>query len=111
MNEHDDTHHHSAPADGKKYWLDNPKNVQLIWYGLIGVCALLFVVDFFVEKHPHYAIENAPNFYGFYGFFGCVFLVLTAAQLRKILMRKETYYEEIDERFDKKNAPGADGGH
>ena len=33
------------------------------------------------------------NFYGFYGFIGCVFLVLAAAQLRKVLMRDEDYYE------------------
>lgn len=91
-NPHDEHGHGPRPGE-KKYWLDNPKNVDLIWYALAGACFLLFVADFFVEKHPHFPIEEWVNFYGFYGFIGCVFLVLAAAQLRKVLMRDEDYYE------------------
>lgn len=94
---------HAPADDGKKYWLDDPKNVDKIWYGLIGICVLLFFADFLYEKHPYFAPEELPNFYGFYGFVGCVFLVLTAAQLRKILMRPENYYEKKDAVFEKKN--------
>lgn len=87
-----------APANyvERPRWLDEKKNVDLIWFGLIAICVLLFFADFLVEKHPYFDIENVPNFYGFYGFVGCVFLVLAAAQLRKILMRPENYYEKKD---------------
>ncbi len=93
--------HHNR--DEKPGWADNPKNVQRIWYGLIGVCAAVTAADFFIEKHPHFAIENVPNFYGLYGFVGCVFLVLAAAQLRKILMRPENYYEKKDAAKERDN--------
>ena len=33
------------------------------------------------------------GFYGFYGFVSCVGLVLLAKQIRKILGRKENYYD------------------
>jgi hypothetical protein len=96
-NQHTDTNYKERPR-----WLDAPKNVGLIWYGLIGVCVALFIADFFVEKHPYFDIENMPNFYGFYGFVGCVFLVLAAAQLRKILMRPENYYTRREARGEQK---------
>lgn len=86
-------------ADEKKRWLDDPKNVDKIWYGLIAICVLLFVADFFVVKHPYFKIETLPNFWGFYGFISCVVLVRAAAQLRRVLMREEDYYEKIDAEF------------
>ncbi len=94
-----------APADYQERprWLDEKKNVELIWRGLIVICVALFVADFFFEKHPYFAIENIPNFYGIYGFIGCVFLVLAAAQLRKILMRPENYYEKKDADYEEMN--------
>jgi hypothetical protein len=36
------------------------------------------------------------GFYAFYGFVACVLLVLIAKQMRKVLMRKEDYYD-VDE--------------
>jgi len=92
------------PQDGKRWWLDDPKNIDKIWYGLIAVCVALFFADFFVEKHPYFGIENLPNFYGFYGFAACFFLVLAAVQLRKVLMRDEDYYERRDATYEKRNS-------
>lgn len=100
------TDHHHNP-DEKPGWADSPKTVQRIWYALIGVCVLLFVADFFYEKHPYFPIENILNFYGLYGFVGCVFLVLAAAQLRKVLMRPENYYEKKDAAAETKNFGGS----
>lgn len=99
----------SQSPNKKSYWLEKPGSVQKIWYGLIGVCVLLFVADFFVEKHPYFDLEKLPNFYGFYGFIGCVVLVLAAAQLRHILMKPENYYEKRDARYEKKNFGGTSG--
>lgn len=83
----------------RRYWLDDPKNVDKIVYGLYTLCALLFVSDLVYHKHAHFAFENIFGFYGLFGFLGSVTLVLLAKQLRKVLMRPEDYYDE----------PAADG--
>jgi hypothetical protein len=64
MNEH--------PKPEKRYWLDDPKN----------------------HKHVEVAAEAWFGFYGIFGFVACVGLVLGAKELRKILMRDETYYDD-----------------
>ena len=97
------TDHHAPDPNEKKRWLDDPKNIDKIWYALIGVSVLLFAMDFAYKKHPYFGIEKLPNFYGLYGFIGCVFLVLAAAQLRKILMRVENFYEKKDARHETDN--------
>ena len=74
-------------------WLDKPRNVTRIVYGLAALCALALVADFFYAKHPHFDIERWPGFYAVYGFVVSVTLVLTAKQLRKLLRRDEDYYE------------------
>ena len=63
------------------YWLDNPCHVNRLCYGLYVACALLF--DF----------ENWIGFFGFFGFLVFIFLVLAATQLRRVLTRREDYYD------------------
>jgi hypothetical protein len=79
--------------DGKKYWLDRPGSVDKVYWALCALCGLLFVADAFYEKHPHFAVEYWFGFYGIFGFIAFFGLVLLGAQLRKILMRKEDYYD------------------
>jgi hypothetical protein len=47
------------------------------------------------EKYdgPIFKGEAWFGFYGFYGLVACVVLVLLATELRKFLMREETYYD------------------
>jgi hypothetical protein len=85
----------SDPED-EAYWLDRPKNISIIVWGLVGVCILLYFADAFYEKHPHFELERLFGFYGIYGFFVCVGLVLVAKSLRSVLMRSEEYYD-VDE--------------
>ena len=80
-------------ADGKRRWLDNPKNVDKIVYGVYAISAFLLVIDPFIHKHGPFAIEHWWGFYGIYGFISCVFLVLAAKELRKLIMRREDYYD------------------
>ncbi len=40
------------------------------------------------------AWENIPAFYAMYGFVACVLLVVLAKWMRKVVMRKEEYYDE-----------------
>ena len=85
----------------KKYWLDDPRNVNKILWGLVAVCVLLvlgYAVYVWmdaeaVEEHIHYSWETWFGFYGIYGFVCCVALVLAARLLRLFLMRDEDYYD------------------
>jgi hypothetical protein len=74
-------------------WLDEPRNVTRIVYGLAVVCFLALAADFFYQKHPHFGFEGWLGFYAVYGFVGSLALVLVAKQLRRVLKRDEDYYE------------------
>lgn len=74
-------------------FFDNEKNVSnflkvfyLSLFGLLGA-------DFFIHKHDHVEIGNAPEFYAFYGFISCVMLIFIAKVLRVLIKRDETYYD------------------
>lgn len=88
----------SKDRDTKNYWLDNKKNVDKIWYSLVGICVISVLADFFYHKHVTHPVEDLiVGMHGWYSFIVCVFLVLCAKLLRKILMRSEDYYEEIND--------------
>ncbi len=88
----------TGKSNKKEYWLDNKKNVDKIWYALLSVCALSVIADFFYHKHVAHPVEDlVVGMYGWYGFIGCVFLVLSAKLLRKLLMRSENYYNETSD--------------
>ena len=86
--------HGHAPADGgRRYWLDDPRNVDRLAYSLYGVCAVLLALDIVVPKHGPFAIGHLFGFYGIFGFLAYVALVLAAYALRAVLMRPEDYYD------------------
>ena len=77
----------------ERRWLDQPRNVTRIVYGLAALCVLALAADLFYTKHNHFGVEGWPAFYPVYGFVGSVLLVLAAKQLRRVLKRDEDYYE------------------
>ena len=79
-----------APKTG---WFDKPGNLKRFLRGFYAVLIVLLIVDLFVHKHPHFPWEHAPDFSAAYGFISCVVLVLVARVLRRIVMRKEDYYD------------------
>ena len=85
---------HTPDNGGRKYWLDNPKNVDKVYWSVIVVSVLLFFADALYDKHPEFSIEKVFGFYGIYGFVACVGLVLAAKGLRLLLMRGENYYDD-----------------
>lgn len=89
-------HRTSGNEQEKQYLFDKPKNVQRLLRGFYTICAILFLVDFAVHRHIYHAWEKLPAFYALYGFVACVLLVLVAKEMRKVLMRKEDYYD-VDE--------------
>ena len=80
----------------KKHLFDNPQNVKRLLLGFYIVCAVLLLLDFVLHRHIAHSWENLPGFYAVYGFVACVLLVLVAREMRKLLMRKEDYYD-VDE--------------
>ncbi len=59
----------------------------------IAVAVMLLVADLFVDRKVHQPAERMPGFYAVYGFVGCVILVLVAKEMRKVVMRDESYYD------------------
>ena len=80
----------------KPHLFDNPRNVSWLFRGFYGICIVLFILDFILHRHVTHSWENLGGFYALFGFVACVTLVLTAKQLRKILKRKEDYYDVDD---------------
>ena len=87
------TEHEPTPRPSDKGWLDRPENITRIFYGLIGVCALLAVLGFFIEAHGELAIQHFPVFYGLFGFIAFIFIVFAGKALRRLVMRDEDYYD------------------
>lgn len=80
----------------KTYLFDNPRNVSRLLLGFYIICGGLFLADFIMHRHTVHPWEGFPGFYALYGFVACVVLVLIAKEMRKVLMRKEDYYD-VDE--------------
>ena len=78
----------------KRHLFDNPRNVKAVIFALFAVCAGLFVADIFVERYDNHPWEALFGFYAVFGFVACVFLVLAAKEMRKLIMRKENYYDD-----------------
>ena len=74
-------------------FLDSAANrIKVRKYFYISLCVLL-IVDFFIPKHGHFPWETAPEFFAVYGFIACVSLIFIAKILRRIVKRKEDYYD------------------
>ena len=77
----------------KKHIFDNPKNVKRVIYFLVVICTISLGLDFFSIRHVDHPWEGLFGFYALYGFVACVVLVLIAKEMRKVIMRKEDYYD------------------
>lgn len=80
----------------KQHIFDKPQNVNRLLRVFYAICGLLFVLDFILHRHVYHSWESTPAFYAIFGFVACVALVLIAKEMRKVLMRKEDYYD-VDE--------------
>ena len=77
----------------KRYWLDERKNVDKVFYALCAVCAAVVLSDLLYDKHGHFSFEEVIGFHAGFGFVAYVGLVLLAKQLRRVLKRDEDYYD------------------
>ena len=67
--------------------------VRVILAIFFSACALLALLDLLIHRKVEHSWERLPFFYALYGFLGSVFLVLTAKELRHLLMRSEDHYD------------------
>ncbi|MBU1276330.1 MAG: hypothetical protein KJ720_13225 [Proteobacteria bacterium] len=72
---------------------DKAVNVKRLLMCLYVFLAGLLVADFFIAKHGHFPWEGAPEFYAAYGFLCYLVLIVLAKALRRIIKRREDYYD------------------
>ena len=82
--------------NNRQHLFDNPRNVSLVIGSLYSVCILLFLLDFILHRHATNEWDSFTGFYALFGFTACVILVLIAKQMRRVLKRKEDYYDVAD---------------
>ena len=78
----------------KKHIFDKPENIKRLLWIFYAICAGLFLIDAVFHRHVIHAWENLFGFYSVFGFVACVVLVLVAKEMRKVLMRKDNYYDD-----------------
>ena len=83
-------------SNEKKYFFDKPGNVSRFLRVFYVICALLFLMDFVIHRHTIIKLEELHGFYAIFGFVAFVVLVEGSILLRKLVMRKEDYYD-VDE--------------
>ncbi len=79
----------------KKSWLEKPANLRMLMIVTTVICIGLFCVDFFYHRHEikNISWESWYGFYAIYGFAAYTFIVIAAHGLRKLVMKKEDYYD------------------
>jgi hypothetical protein len=72
---------------------DNPRNVRLVRAVFYVALVLVVAAEFFVHMHPEFGVDGFTGFYAVYGFISYVVLIFVAKGLRKLVMRREDYYD------------------
>ncbi len=76
-----------------RHWLDEPRNVRLLWRLFIGILALTVVAGWLVDLHPHFAVDALFGFHAWYGLVACAAMIVVAKALGVAVKRPDTYYE------------------
>jgi uncharacterized membrane protein len=80
-------------SEEKKYWLDQRRNIDRLYWGLVIVCVVLGLADLAVHRHDYFGFDGWFNFYGFFGFAAFWCIVIIGKNLRRFLWRPEDYYD------------------
>lgn len=87
----------TSERDRTQHVFDKPENVRRLLRVLYAICIALFGLDFIIHRHTMHPWESLWGFYAIYGFVACVLLVLLAKEMRKVVMRREDYYDDVDD--------------
>lgn len=77
---------------GRPRWLDEPRNVNRIVYGLYALCLGLLVAEPLIHRKDYFAVQDWLGFYAAFGFLAYCGIVGAAKVLRRLLGRREDYY-------------------
>ncbi len=89
------------------HWLDEPRNVRLLWRGFLAVLALTVLAEFAVTLHPHFGVDSLFGFHALYGFLACLAMIVVAKALGVLLKRPDRYYEDRNEDRDEGSQRGS----
>ncbi len=81
----------------KTHWLDEPRNVRLLWRLFLGILALTVLAELVVALHPHFEVDALFGFHAAYGFLACAAMIVVAKLLGAFLKRPDSYYAARDE--------------
>jgi hypothetical protein len=70
--------------------------VRALWTIFLVVLAVTVILEFFIQTHPHFAIERLFAFNAVYGFLACAALILVAKAIGLLVKREEGYYGRED---------------
>ncbi len=65
--------------------------------GFALVCVLLLAAELLVERHGSHPLESLFGFYALFGFGAGLALVFIAREFRKLVIRREDYYDAVDD--------------
>ena len=88
---------HAPDPKEKPGWADTDA-FRKGFLGLLIVAGIAAAIAGFLPQfqkaHPHFEAEKFGAFFAVYGFAAFAFIVLVGQHLRKLVGRKEDYYEE-----------------
>lgn len=80
----------------QQHWLDQPRNLKLLWRAFLGVLVATVLAELLVHLHPHFEVESLFAFHAWYGFLACAMMIIVAKVLALLLKRRDTYYDGSD---------------
>ncbi len=75
-------------------WLDQPRNVDRLFWLLVIACGLTLVANQVLHPHGHLEYEEVFGFHAGFGFLAYLTIVGGAVLLRRVVKRGEDYYGE-----------------
>lgn len=72
---------------------DTPKNIRRLQKGFFAALVLILIAEAFVDMHAEFSVAHFFGFYAVFGFISYVTLIFVAKLFRKLLMRREDYYD------------------
>jgi hypothetical protein len=73
---------------------DRPETLGRIQKVFFAALVLVLTAEAFVDMHGEFDVVHFYGFYAVFGFISYVILIFTARFLRKLMMRKEDYYDD-----------------
>ncbi len=93
MDNADNEQRQQQPGPDQGHWLYRRRSLNVIFWGLILVCAALGLADLFYQRKTAFDFESFPAAYGIFGFVSFFGIVLSGWWLRKLVGRDEDYYD------------------